>query len=322
MAIDVIDPKALRKLAQETNFQIPRLEKVMRLTGFLEELSRDPDLGEHLVLKGGTALNVYHLDIPRLSVDADLNLLEAVAPEDLDDRKKEVEDGLERIATFMGYKLDRFQDSHALRGYYMRYHSPLGNDDLIKLDINFLERVSVLPPVKLRPPEWLPVTEPIRVLALDELAGSKIATLMIRGAARDLFDVAQFNRIKLDLDLVRRIAVFHGFCHDLELEGFDLETHTRITPTDLKHDLLNLLPKRSVLTRLKSAEALAHLREDAEKAMTGILPLDSDGLACQRQLRLGNWNPATLFFPHEFNEGLTRHPGMMWRLENAKDRVK
>ena len=48
-------------------------EKVIRLTGVLRFLNNDGFLHEHLVLKGGTAINLAIMDLPRLSVDIDLD---------------------------------------------------------------------------------------------------------------------------------------------------------------------------------------------------------------------------------------------------------
>lgn len=225
-----LEGRTLRRLAQEHAFQAPRLEKVIRLTGFLAEVARHHDLGDHLRLKGGTALDVYHLDVPRLSVDADLNLQQDLDARDLPRRRNEVERHLESIAEAQGYAMERIQDTHALRGYVLRYQGTLGNQDHIKLDVNFLERIPVLPPTRLAPPEWLPVPDiEVPVLALDELAGSKVATLMLRGAARDLFDVAQFPDLDLDHDRVRRIALFYGFLADLDLASMDSDRLDQIT---------------------------------------------------------------------------------------------
>ena len=61
--------QTLQRLAGETGLQAGILEKVLRLLDVLQEITRDPVLGERLVLKGGTALNVFHLPLDRLSVD-------------------------------------------------------------------------------------------------------------------------------------------------------------------------------------------------------------------------------------------------------------
>jgi predicted nucleotidyltransferase component of viral defense system len=59
--------------ATKVGFRPEILEKVWHLLGILDEINRHPFLKERLVLKGGTALNLFMFNLPRLSVDIDLN---------------------------------------------------------------------------------------------------------------------------------------------------------------------------------------------------------------------------------------------------------
>jgi len=61
--------------ASASGFRSEILEKVLVLMKLLEELHKDAYLQNRLVLKGGTALNLFHFGLPRLSVDADLNYI-------------------------------------------------------------------------------------------------------------------------------------------------------------------------------------------------------------------------------------------------------
>lgn len=314
------DATTIRRLAGETDFQPQRLEKVIRLCELIAEVARHHELGGHLRLKGGTALNVYHLDLPRLSVDADFNFQDGVGKDALGKRKDNVETALDAVAQAGGYALERSQDSHALRAYQLRYDGVLGSRDHIKLDINYLERVPVLKPVQMTPPEWLPVPDtPVPVLDLDELAGSKVATLMLRGAPRDLFDVAQLAELDIDRDLVRRIAVFHGFLADLALADLDPERMDRITAKSFKSNLQDLLPKRSKYASMKPEEAVEAMREAARPLVESVLELE-EIKACKEELAQGEWNPGTLFGTQDVDPALAEHPGMAWRFRQASAR--
>ncbi|OGL49853.1 MAG: hypothetical protein A2161_03515 [Candidatus Schekmanbacteria bacterium RBG_13_48_7] len=44
----------------------------------MNQLSKHPFLKKCFVLKGGTALNIFYFDKPRLSVDADLNYIKSI----------------------------------------------------------------------------------------------------------------------------------------------------------------------------------------------------------------------------------------------------
>ena len=67
-----MDNELMRDFAPQT------VEKVERLLDLLEELGEHPSLRGKLALHGGTAINLFMLDIPRLSVDIDVSYIGAL----------------------------------------------------------------------------------------------------------------------------------------------------------------------------------------------------------------------------------------------------
>ena len=63
----------IRDLATKLGVRPDVLEKVARLLAVLRRIREDEDIRDRVALKGGTALNVFWLSLPRLSVDIDLN---------------------------------------------------------------------------------------------------------------------------------------------------------------------------------------------------------------------------------------------------------
>lgn len=61
------------RVAQQYGFVRDTFEKVLRLKEILKYLNEDEYLREHLLLKGGTAINLTVFDLPRLSVDVDMD---------------------------------------------------------------------------------------------------------------------------------------------------------------------------------------------------------------------------------------------------------
>lgn len=59
--------------AREYGFNRDTFEKVLRLRTILEFLNTHEYMCEHLLLKGGTAINLTVFNLPRLSVDIDLD---------------------------------------------------------------------------------------------------------------------------------------------------------------------------------------------------------------------------------------------------------
>lgn len=67
------DRITLGRQARELGFVRDTFEKVCRLTEILSFIEDDPVLSNNLALKGGTAINLTIFDLPRLSVDIDLD---------------------------------------------------------------------------------------------------------------------------------------------------------------------------------------------------------------------------------------------------------
>ena len=89
--------QTLQHIASETGYQVEVLEKVFRLLVLLGEINRDSYLSGRLALKGGTALNVFHLNLDRLSIDIDLNYVGALERTTMVSERPEVEAALRRI---------------------------------------------------------------------------------------------------------------------------------------------------------------------------------------------------------------------------------
>lgn len=317
MARNQAEPRKIRRLAQHHPYQIGPLEKAVRLAALLAELADDPFLANRLVLKGGTALNLYHGRLDRLSADADLNYVGQVDRAAMEGERAAVYARIEALAQELGYSVAIDLDDPAARVHLLRYTAANGNNDLIKVDLNMLERAPILVPVERRPPP--PALEidgpPVACLQLTELAGSKLATLLLRGACRDLFDVAALSkRTDIDWTLARKIALFHGFLDHVGLETMRLDRATSITQADFDRDLRNLVRKGDSVSldelkgaALPLAEALVRL-DDAEKAFLV-------------ELGNGRWEPLLLFGDLPFNPDMARHPGMEWRLRNPHARL-
>jgi len=96
------DAAQITKLARDTGFPANNLEKVLRLRELLIELHKHPFLQGKLVLKGGTALNLFYLNLARLSVDIDLNYIAHTDRETTLRERPEIMRAVEHVATGLG----------------------------------------------------------------------------------------------------------------------------------------------------------------------------------------------------------------------------
>lgn len=68
----------LQNIAKTAGFRPEMLEKIIRLIELLNEIFDNTYLKTRLALKGGTALNLFYFNFPRLSVDIDLILVQLI----------------------------------------------------------------------------------------------------------------------------------------------------------------------------------------------------------------------------------------------------
>ena len=103
----------LESVAKESGFRPVAVEKVMRLSGILRRLDSHPTTEGKWLLKGGTALNLLHLDVPRMSVDIDLNYVGSVDRAGMIAERPGFEAALVSICEREGCTVKRTPSEHA-----------------------------------------------------------------------------------------------------------------------------------------------------------------------------------------------------------------
>jgi hypothetical protein len=172
-------------LSTESSFTTSTVDKVERLLEVLAVLRDDPLLGSVFVLHGGTALNVFSDELPRLSVDVDLMYIGQLEVSAMRAERPRVDARLREVFGKLGYGVRGTNDEHSGQTYRLRY-----GDEHIKIDVTYLARVALLEPIEQRCPACSP---PVSYPVLDrrELVAGKVKALMERTASRDLYDLAR-----------------------------------------------------------------------------------------------------------------------------------
>jgi predicted nucleotidyltransferase component of viral defense system len=179
----------LIKEANKTGFRPEILEKVWQLMNVLEGINAHPYLQERLVLKGGTALNLFIFDLPRLSVDIDLNYVGMQSREGMLNERPLVEKALEAVFQRENLMIRRIPDKHAGGKWQLKYQSVLGNQGNLEVDLNFMFRIPLWDIQKFTSKfAGHHQIHEIRILDFHELAAGKLTALFARNASRDLFD--------------------------------------------------------------------------------------------------------------------------------------
>lgn len=206
--------QSIQRLADDTGYQSNTLEKVVRFLDLLQEIARDPVLSNRLVLKGGTALNVFHLGLDRLSVDIDLNYVGALDREVMEAERPTVEAALIRLLASQGYSVRRQPDNHAGGKWLMRYASALGGNATLEPDLNFMARQPLFGASHMESCSLGEIrVKDVLVLDLQEIVAGKFVALVDRHTARDLFDARRIMSIDgLDWSRIKVAMLAIGAC--------------------------------------------------------------------------------------------------------------
>lgn len=208
----ILSQKNIAEIAERSGFIKDTVEKVVRLADILEYLASSP-FGDKLALKGGTAINLFYFDMPRLSVDIDLDYTGATREEALSDREK-IKEFLSKAMTAKGYFLNPASKAHfALESFVFSFTNFAGNKDNIKIEINYLDRKHICEcNAAVINNSVISGTTPIRILEKNELFGSKLAALISRCKPRDLYDIYRLihSGLEIDNNLLRKCTVFYN----------------------------------------------------------------------------------------------------------------
>ena len=163
------DRVILGKTAKELGFVRDTLEKVCRLTEVLKFMEEDEVLAECLALKGGTAINLTIFNLPRLSVDIDMDYSRNTGRDTMLHDRKDVTAKISKYMSAYGYLLSqKSKNYHALDSFVYEYVNAGGGKDNLKIEINYMLRCHVLPVVR-RKVELPWNNDKLTVLSVDAL---------------------------------------------------------------------------------------------------------------------------------------------------------
>ncbi|MBI2879769.1 MAG: nucleotidyl transferase AbiEii/AbiGii toxin family protein [Candidatus Rokubacteria bacterium] len=270
----MIGPARVRRVAAETWFREEVVEKVLYLEAILDRLCQHPALEGAWVLKGGTALNLFWLDVPRLSVDIDINYIGQADLAGMQAERAAFEAAVAACCEREGCVVRRMPQEHAGGKLRLRYAGGVGGAGTLELDLNFLQRVPLRPPER-RAPRFPPDAEldSVPVLSLEETAAGKFVALLTRRAARDAFDVWQL--LELAPDLPGRVDLRQAFVVQMAGSRHDARAvEPRRVGISLKEVREGLLPLLRIEGRPfgEDVEALAtHVNAACRKAAETLL---------------------------------------------------
>jgi len=145
---------------------------------------------ELFALKGGTAINFFWRDFPRMSVDIDLTYLKVQDRElslaDISNRLINIESRIQR--TIPGLTITQKKSDGFINGLLIN-----SAEAVVKVEVNTIIRGTVFPVIKRKLTEKaekrFELTTSVNTLSFEDLYGGKICAALDRQHPRDLFDV-------------------------------------------------------------------------------------------------------------------------------------
>ena len=301
-------------MSAETGFIRDNLEKVFRLCDILQFFNTHSTTNESLALKGGTAINLTIFNLPRLSVDIDLDFCRECSREEMLSERAIINADILNYMFAQGYALSpNTKNPHSLDSWVFYFQNAGGNRDNVKIEINYSMRHHILPVVKKRVTvDFLHFPSVVTTLSPLELFGGKIKALIERTAPRDLYDVHNMlieNVIQPDKQsLLRKIVLFYlvlGSRKKIELP-FNFDSLGVFKFSQIRAQLLPVLKKKEKFCNETAKAAVSNY-------LFRLMTLTDNEIQFVEKFYLGVYQPHLLFEDANIIERIKEHPMAIWR---------
>jgi len=312
-----LDASYINAVAHRTGFDPGNVEKVLRLKELLREIAWHPFLKGKLVLKGGTGINIFILELPRLSVDIDLNYTGRVERDGMQGERPEIERSIEQVAGGLGYRTHAGKNDWALKEFHLSFNNHGKRADHLQVEVNFLMRICALPP---QPIKAIQMADEafceFPVLAIEELMAGKLKAMIERSHPRDLYDLYRFSRarVKHDRETLTKLTVLFASTLAHDLRSYALDRYERVERADIQRLLYPLLRSGDRPTREDMVAAVRPLLKSVLDPAKERTYLDA--------MARGDYRPE-LLFPNrpDIVERIARHPAMLWKATNVAEHL-
>ena len=313
-----LDKKYLQELSNKYGYIRDTLEKQLRLADLLDRFNNDNYLSDKLSLKGGTNINLFVLNGPRLSLDIDLDYTANVDKQTMLEDRENIHSKVTELVSNDYTIVPSEQKYHALDSIELTYTNNNQTSDKIKLDINYMCRNHVLPEEQkqIKAP-WCEKNVNMQCVNEYEVFASKIVALSNRAKPRDFYDSVKLaqnlNLSSEKLDLLHKCYIFYAAIGSKNpLETVTSQKYHNIDTLDIKKGLTPVLSKYEKINLPGSKNLINELMSE----MQTLDPCDKEFLY---QFQKGIYEPGLLFDDKRITERIETHPMAQWKcLNNAK----
>lgn len=319
----IYDKLQLTQRAKELHVVRDTFEKVCRLQEILRFFASSDLLKPSLVLKGGTAINLLFFNLPRLSVDIDLDFSQNLSREEMLSARERIGSLISKYMTAQGYYLSpHTKTPHSLDSFVYDYTNAAGMKDNIKIEINYSLRSHVLPVKQMGfATETFASDFQVTTVSPIEIYASKTVALLTRAAARDLYDLNYMIRYGLfdeeERELYRKCVVFY------------LAVATQTPPTEISFSAIDTITTHKIHTDLypvirdKDSFELDMAKKTVINFLSDNLKLSEKEAQFLNKFRQGFYHPELLFDDEATIKRIENHPMALWKTaktRNSKER--
>lgn len=256
-------------------------------------------------LKGGTAINFFVRDLPRISVDIDLAYLPV---NDREIALEQISDALNRISAMIKRRIPgtqivqrKIRRSDFLMGMIVRRE-----EVSVKIEPNLVLRGTVYEPetrlLCTKAQEFFELSMEIRTLSIADLYGGKTCAALDRQHPRDLFDIRVLLSNEGFTEKVRKAFVVYLISHDRPMFELLNPNLTDITPIFEKEF-------RGIVTEPVTCEELAETRQQLIERISAELTAEEKQFIVSVKEGRPQWELLGL-------EGVENLPAVRWKLLN------
>lgn len=262
---------------------------------------------KYFALKGGTALNFFVLDMPRLSVDIDLAFLSVIprdeALRDIDAALNRIGDGIKRLLPDARVERSKAKDDNRVVKLLV-----IREGALIKIEPNEVIRGTVFPCKKRNLVEaaedLFELSVGARILSVADLYGGKFCAALDRQHPRDLFDVKMLLDGEGITDDIRKAFVIYLASHNRPMNELLSPNWQEIRPI-FESDF------RDITSASVTCDELVDVRDLMHKKLLRSLTDDERRFLISVKNGDPEWNLIAI-------DGIEKLPAIQWKVQNVR----
>ncbi len=260
---------------------------------------------EVFALKGGTAINFFLRDLPRISVDIDLTYLpindRKVALSDIDKALLRISERVKKTNPGVRVFFKRDPEFNLVAGLLIRR-----GDATIKVEPNSVLRGSVFPietrDLCQKARDLFEVSMEVRILSFEDLYGGKACAALDRQHPRDLFDIDMLFKNEGFTEKIRKAFIVYLISHPRPMVELLNPRWNDLRPV-FEKEFQGMVTEPVTAEELKTAgdQLVSRLREEMTEEERRFIVSVKEGEP--------QWN--LLGVP-----GIENLPGVQWKLQN------